>query len=419
MRRSRALLPLTFLILAVAPRILAIEFTDIYAWIGRLADTHINNAGQTVFPTLRIPAGGEFEGMGQAYTAVSRDISFFDANPAGSSTLEYTELTFVHNDWIQDTYLDSVYYTIRLENFGLALGGKFLHVAFTGYDQFTQQTASGRYSEGTIGLNASYNMLSSYEFPGVSLGATLKTAYRYVPPAVAPEQSAVGFAADLGVLTRFNFLKNFSSRSPNFAVGASARNLGFPVGGEPLPSEITAGIAYSPARPVTIAADLFQPISLVRTIDPDPMGGAVGVSVQITPFVSARTGLLLRWGNSRFSVGATVDLADISIDINMNLDLVTQFSEVDRFSVQARLNLGDRQRKHYRALVDSYYLSAWINYTSGDFERALRNALAALEIDSDFTPASDLLELLEQAIALDADLRAIYAEADTTSGEAE
>ena len=197
MRRAKRFVLLAIFALSVIQPLCAVEFTDIYAWIGAYSDLNARNTGLTIFPTLIIPSGGEFEGMGQAYTAVARDISFFDANPAGSAMLEYTELTLIHNDWIADTSLDGVLYAVRFDDLGIAVGGKFLHVPFTAYDQFAQQVASGRYSEGTVGLNVSYNFLRSYEFPGVAVGATLKTAYRYVPPVIAPDQSAVGFAVTL------------------------------------------------------------------------------------------------------------------------------------------------------------------------------------------------------------------------------
>ena len=100
---------------------------------------------------------------------------------AASATLEFTELTFVHNNWIADTSIEGVLYTRRANDLGIAAGGKFLHVPFTRYDALSQQVAGGRYSEGTVGLNVSYNFARSYEFPGVAVGATVKTAYRYVP----------------------------------------------------------------------------------------------------------------------------------------------------------------------------------------------------------------------------------------------
>lgn len=404
-RYGRTLVSIALLLLA--GRVYSLEFSEIYATVGEGAEDRVVNTGLTVFPTLIIPVGGEFEGMGQAYTAVARDASFFDANPAASATLEFTELTFVHNNWIADTSLEGVLYTRRFNEAGIAAGGKFLHVPFTRYDALSQQVAGGRYSEGTVGLNVSYNFARSYEFPGVAVGATVKTAYRYVPTQIAADQSVVGFAGDLGVLSRFDFLKRFSSRSPNFAVGAAARNFGPPVRGEPLPSQVTSGIAYSPIRPVTVATDLIVPVSLAPGVPAPSIGGAVGVSVRVTPFFAAQTGMLLRWGGSRFSLGASLDLTDVSVDVNYNLDLATQFTNIDRFSVQARLNFGDEGRGALRDLVDRYYLEAWQASALGETQTAIEYSRKALELDPTFTPAAELLRISLDSQQLQRDLRSI------------
>ncbi len=397
----------------------AVEFSDIYASIGAGSEDRLANVGLTIFPTLIIPVGGQFEAMGQAYTAVASDASFFDANPAASSTLEYTELTFVHNNWIADTSIGGLVYTRRISNLGLAVGGKFLHVPFTRYDTASRQVAGGRYSEGTVGVNVSYNFLRSYSFPGVAVGATVKTAYRHVPQEIAPNQSAVGFAADIGVLSRFDLLKRFSARAPNFAVGVAARNFGPPVEGEPLPSQITGGIAYRPVRPVIVATDLIVPLSLAPDVPAPPIGGAVGASVRITPFFSAQTGMLLRPGGSRISMGATLTLADISVDVNYNLDLATQFKNLDRFSIQARLNFGDEGRRALRELVDQYYLEAWRASAAGELDTAIEYSQRALDLDPTFTPAARLLEITLATRELQRDLRAIDLEGlgETTDDE--
>lgn len=405
MRRRWAALLAIFLVLSTG--LPALDFSDIYATIGANSGERVRNSGLYIFPTLVVPSGGEFEGMGQAYTAVSRDISFFDANAAASSTLEFTELTFVHNNWIADTSIEGVLYTRRFNDFGVAVGGKFLHVPFTRYDALSHQVSGGRYSEGTVGLNASYNILRSFDFPGIAIGATVKSAYRYVPEQIAPGQSAVGFAADLGLLSRFDLLKSFSSRSPNFAVGLAARNFGPPVRDEPLPSQITSGIAYSPVRPVIIATDLIVPVSLAAGVPAPSIGGAIGVSVRVTPFFTAQTGMLLRFGGSRFSMGATLDLTDISVDINYNLDLATQFTNIDRFSVQARLNFGDEGRGALRDLVDQYYLEAWQASALGNVELAIEYSQRALDLDPTFTPAEQLLRISLDTRRLQQDLRAI------------
>lgn len=406
MRRNRFAI-LFLLLLCVTGIGATVDFADIYYFFGDDSLYSLENTGLTIFPTLIIPSGGEFEGMGQAYTAVSRDASFFDANPAASSTLELTELTFVHNNWIADASIEGMLYTYRTGDLGLAAAGKFLHIPFTEYDALSRQVSSGRYSEGTVGLNVSYNFLRDFDFPGVSVGATVKTAYRYIPQQIAPNQSAVGFAGDLGVLTRFDFLKQFSSRTPNFAVGIAARNMGMPVRGEPLPSQINTGVAYSPIRPLVIATDIIVPVSLAPGVGAPLPGGAIGASVRVTPFFTAQTGLLLRFTGSRFSMGATIDLADISIDVNYNLDLGTQLANMDRFSVQARLNFGDGGRGALRDLVDRYYLEAWQASAIGDVETAIEYSRKALDLDPTFTPAQELLAVSLDTRQLQQDLRAI------------
>jgi hypothetical protein len=395
----------------------ALEFSDVYATIGQDSTDRVRNSGLTIFPTLTIPAGGEFEGMGQAYTAVARDASFFDANAAASATLEFTELTFIHNNWIADTSIEGVLYTRRIGDFGVAVGGKFLHVPFTEYDGLSRQISGGLYSEGTAGVNVSYNFLRSYDFPGLSVGATLKSAYRYVSPQIAAGQSAVGFAGDVGVLSRFDFLKPYSSRTPNFSVGLAARNFGPPVEGEPLPSRVTGGIAYSPLRAVIVAGDLIVPVSFAAGVPPSPLAGEIGASVRVTEFFSAQTGLLLRTEGSRFSLGATLDLTDLSVDVNYNLDLATQFINVDRFSVQARLNFGDDGRGALRDLVDRYYLEAWRASAIGELDTAIEYSQKALALDPGFSPAQELLRISLDTRRLQQDLRAIDLESIGESGE--
>ena len=90
MRARFAYLPLIAGLLLATHDLAAVEFSDIYAWIGNRRGAQPQNTGLTIFPTLIIPSGGEFEGMATAYTAVARDVSFLDANAAASATLRTT-----------------------------------------------------------------------------------------------------------------------------------------------------------------------------------------------------------------------------------------------------------------------------------------------------------------------------------------
>ena len=150
------------------------DLSDIYA--GSDPESYGNaSLGLTVFPTLSIPLGGRYQGMGTAYTAVSQDSGFFDSNPSASSLLNYSELSFLHNNWVADSTVEGVVYTMRFNDFGIGFQAKFLYSSFTGYDDIGDRKSGGYYSESVATLNASYNFFSSYYFYGFAVGAAKLT----------------------------------------------------------------------------------------------------------------------------------------------------------------------------------------------------------------------------------------------------
>ncbi|MFO8065532.1 MAG: UPF0164 family protein [Spirochaetota bacterium] len=365
------------------------------------------NTGLTAFPTLSIPLGGEMEGMSSAYTAVARDYSFLEANPAASSRLDNTELAVSHRNLIADANMESVVYTTRFEHLGLGTAMKFLHVPFTEYDRYGVQENTIRYSETIAGLNVSYNMLHSFDFHGIAIGANLKSGYRRIPEVIAPGQSAAGIMADVGMLTRFNLGKFYRSQEKNFSIGAAARNVGPPVLDDPLPSHATGGAAYKPIKPVTLAFDYTYPFVLGSDLPAEAPSYAGGASVRVTEFLAAQTGFQLRGGNPRFALGSTVDFPAVTLQLNYTLDLTTQVDRVDRFSVQASFNLGDRGRGERKAKVEEFYVDALEAYADGNLERAVELGNQALEIDPTFTPAAKTLENAEKMLDLQRQMESI------------
>lgn len=372
----------------------AADFADAYDFLLSVFDpTGPINTGQTVFPTLVIPVGGELEAMGTAYTAVSRNVSFLESNPAASSLLDFTEFGVQHKNLISDANLESLLYTTRWNNFGIGAGLKFLHVPFTGYGSQGQQTTSFRYTESVLALNASYNLLHSFSFNGIAIGTNLKFAYRGIPdvPGLIQDQSAFGFMADAGLLTRFDFLKFYPSRTRNFSIGFAAKNFGPLVLKEPLPSMLTAGIAYSPLRPLIISFDYNLPVSLLPSSPPEAPGFATGVSVALTNFLTSDMGFLLKGGDPRFSVGADVNLNDISVRVNYTIDMTTQLGAIDNFSLQASFNFGDRGREEFMRKVENLYLDALDALAGGDFQKTVELCRKIIQLDPSFDPARTTL----------------------------
>ena len=406
----------------VFPAVLgALDFE--FGTYGSLSDLYNvdDNAGLTAFPVLRIPMGGRAEGMGTAYTAVADDLSFIEWNPAGSSMLTYTELGFFHNNWIADTKIESLVYASRLNNMGYAAGVKWLYLPFSEYNMYGNRVSKGYYSEGVATLNISYNFLAGYYFGGISLGANLKGAFRFMPDYTDVDdrgnndgeiisgsglsQSAVMIMADFGVLTRFNLFKMYIAREKNTSFGLVLNNLGPLSRDEPLPTSVTAALAYKPIRPVTVAFDFNLPLNLQDISLSEKPSYAAGIDVNVTEFLSVRTGFLGRYGGYRVSIGSEVNLGRIALDLNYSLDLLTQFTPLNRISISARINLGDQGRQEISDRVDALYLSGLEAYRNDDRDQARYYFEEALRINPRFDPAKEGIALIEDSIALDDRIR--------------
>jgi hypothetical protein len=377
-----------------------------------------DNAGLTTFPVLNIPMGGRSEGMATAFSAISDDISFIEYNPAGSSTLSKSELAFFHNNWIAETKLEGVAYAVRFGDFGLAASAKWLYTPFTEYNLYGERVSNGYYSEGAGILNASYNFLSGYYFSGLSVGVNLKGAFRTMPdytdnldaiiPGSGLSQSAAMGMLDIGVLTRFNFLKYFGSRENNASAAVVIRNLGPPALGEPLPTVINAAIAYKPIRPLLLSFDFNLPFNMVDPTLSELPNMALGVSLNITNFLSMRAGAMLRAGSSRVSVGSAINLDRVSIDINYTLDLLTQSQPMNRISVGIRFDLGDGGRKQKSDMVDEMYLLGLESYASGNFPDARHYWEETLRLNPRFEPAREALTMLNSREELNQRIEGLY-----------
>ncbi len=349
------------------------------------------NTGLTIFPTLLIPMGGRYEGMGTAFTAVSDDSGFIESNPAGSAVLENGELAFLHHSWIADSNMEGIIWTMRLRNLGLGAAAKFLYVPFTEYNDWGERSSKGIISETIATFNISYNFFSSYKFHGLSLGANIKFAYRHIPRSIYEDQSAATAMIDLGLLTRFNFLKAFNSSKENFSIGIAFKNFGFPAKDEPLPTMLSTGIAYSPVRPLLISVDFNLPISFNNEEQPaERWYIASGFDVTITNFLGIQGGFQIK-ENPRLSLGATVDLTKVNFVLNYNLDLSGRLNPLDKFSIAARINLGDKGRAALAQEVQQLYADGLEAYANGDYFQALDLWEHAIELDPGFLPAIEIL----------------------------
>jgi tetratricopeptide (TPR) repeat protein len=415
----RQALFLTFLFLCLSAW--AIDFNP--GGYGSISDLYgiDDNAGLTSFPVLNVPMGGLAEGMASAYTAVADDLSFIEWNPAGSSMLNYTELGFFHNNWIADTRVEGIVFASRYKDLGFAAGGKWLYTPFSEYNMYGDRVSKGYYSEAVATLNVSYNFLAGYYFSGISLGVNLKGAFRFVPDysdandqsdsegklisGSGFSQSAAMAMADVGVLTRFNLLKFYTARERNTSVALVARNLGPPVGGDPLPTSITAALAYKPIRPLVFDFDFTLPMNMEDFKLSERFYWALGMNINITDFVSMRTGFLAKSGNYRVTMGSALNLGKITLDVNYTLDLLTQLTPLNRISLGVRFNFGDQGRKAAAEQVDILYLAGLDAYALGNYDEAKQHWDEALELNPKYDPAKEGINLINNTEAINDRMR--------------
>jgi hypothetical protein len=325
--------------------------------------------------------------------------------------LARSELAFFHNNWIGDTKVEGAAFASRKNNFGFGAGGKWLYTPFTEYDMVGERASKGYYSEAVAILNASYNFFSGYYFGGLSLGMNLKTAFRIVPDYSDDEgniisgsgrsQSGVGVMGDFGLLTRFDLFKFYSSREHNTSLALVIRNVGPPVKNEPLPTAATAAFSYRPWKPFLIAFDFSLPFNMMEPEASEKPYWALGLSANITNFLAMRTGVLMKPGNFRMTLGSAITLQRVSLDVNYSLDLTTQFRPMNRVSIGVRFDLGDQGRMVNSQRVDELYLLGLDAYSAGNTNEARHYWEEALKINPRFDPAKEGLRIIEGTRSLD------------------
>jgi hypothetical protein len=206
--------------------------------------------------------------------------------------------------------------------------------------------------------------------------------------------------ADIGFLTRIDFLKPYSSREKNTSFGLVLKNLGPPAKGDPLPTVMTAGISYKPLRPLMLAFDFNVPMNLHEVKLSEKPYWSTGFAVQATSFLSMRMGLMAKKGNVRVTVGSAIMLKKIAMDINYSLDLLTQLQPMNRVSVGVRFDLGDQGRKVRDQKVDELYLAGLDAYSQGDYDHARTHWADALALNPRFDPAKEGLNIIEHTIGV-------------------
>lgn len=173
------------------------------------APRHARAAGETGFVFLKIGVGARAMGMGSAFVALADDPTSVYWNPAGLASIEKTQVTVMHNEWILDFRQEFV-------AVGTRLGPGTAGFGFAGFysDELERRSDTGvlegHYGANDIAVTGAYGLKLA---PGLDAGLGL----RYIRGMI-DQVDATTIAADVGAKYRVS--------DTGITLGASVANLG-------------------------------------------------------------------------------------------------------------------------------------------------------------------------------------------------
>lgn len=165
--------------------------------------------GETGFAFLKLGVGARAMGLGSAYVALADDPTAIYWNPAGLAAIAGTQVTVMHNEWIQDFRQEFV-------AVGAALGPGVFGAAISGFysSEFEKRDDTGvligHFGFNDVALTGAYGLQ-------VVNGLDAGLALRYVREMI-DQESAAALVADVGARYRLG--------ETGVTFGAAIQNLG-------------------------------------------------------------------------------------------------------------------------------------------------------------------------------------------------
>jgi len=191
--------------------------------------------GETGFAFLKLGVGARAMGLGSAYVALADDPTAVHWNPAGLAGISGTQVTAMHNEWIQDFRQEFV-------AVGSHLGPGALGVGFSGFysSEFEKRDDTGvligHYGFNDIAITGAYGAR-------VVEGFDAGVAVRYIREMI-DQWDATAFTGDLGARYRL--------RDTGVSFGATVQN----VGGKPKFDQV----AFKIPRTFRVGAAVSRPL---------------------------------------------------------------------------------------------------------------------------------------------------------------
>jgi hypothetical protein len=244
--------------------------------------------GEAGFAFLKLGIGARAMGMGSAYVALADDPTALYWNPAGLGAVEGSQVTVMHNEWIQD---------FRQEFAGVtrSFGGSAAGVGISGFytSEFEKRDDVGNLI-GHFGFNDfAVTGAFAHRFPHQATGGV---AVKFIREMI-DQETATAVAFDLGA--------QMGLGHSGLRLGAAIQNLGgdakFISESFPLPRTIRAGAAFQRAIPSLTGKGTLS--AEVRKARGDDSRVHVGGEFEYKERVALRAGAKFGYDDESMSFG--------------------------------------------------------------------------------------------------------------------
>jgi hypothetical protein len=274
--------------------------------------TAFSYTGEAYPPILNFVYGTRALSLGGAYVSVANDVYYMDSNPAAGDPRKVFRVSFMHQEWIEDTNFEALRVSYGLGNqLFLGAGFTYLYTPYTYYDMTGASDGNSYNISQSLGMfNIGYK-LKNYD---MAFGTTVKILYNSVPDELYDGQSYLLFAADTGFIARTHLLKIYEGAEPSLNFGLALRNIGYSGAVEKLPTEVHAGVSYRVLRNLMVSAEIAVPFYELPY-------GSVGVEFDIDKIFFIQGGVQLR-ENPIIGIGLGYRWKDIDINMSYTPSLV-------------------------------------------------------------------------------------------------
>lgn len=334
--------------------------------------------------------------MGEAYTAVTGDLTAVYYNPAVIPSMKYPEMYVQHQELIEDSRLEHAAVLYPIRRGGTFYGNLYAGQTIFWVPPFEKVNIDGE-SEGDVQFYNSATALGyGYSFGGFYTGLTAKYIYQRIDTL-----NVHSFAVDAGVIGEMKVYSPFQSPAKNLYLGFSLLNFGTNAMEDPLPRRMRAGVSYLPTEWLRWNTDITQNLILDSDIYDITYGFEesfqinTGFEFNYLDLLFFRTGYRFNdAGGYTAGAGFRYAISKTAFTVDVSLEETYEFGNI--YSVNVSVMLVPKVTVEDRRNAKKYYMQGIQYYIQDDLDNSIESFEKARVYDPYYKDIDEKIDELKE-----------------------